>query len=72
MNKIYKILVFILTVTLFSCESQNIVNVYYNTHSSTLTYGIAKFGEHKKISGHSINEVTITSTSNGIFILTPD
>ena len=66
-----KILVFVLAVTLLSCDRQKRVHIYFDTSSSTLSYGLAKLGEHLEVSGHSINEDVGPSASHRIFLLTP-
>lgn len=66
-----RIFLFVFAVILFSCERQKNVEVYFNTNSSMLSYGIAKLGEHLQISGHSINEEPGSSASLKIFILNP-
>ncbi len=66
-----KILALVLIAILFSCDRQKIVDVYYDTNSPTLSYGIEKLSEHLEIKSYSINEDVGPSTSYRIFILTP-
>ena len=63
--------IYVLIVILFSCDRQKIVDVYYDTSSPTLSYGIEELSEHLEISENSIIEDIGPSTSIRIFILTP-
>jgi hypothetical protein len=65
-----KILLAILALILVSCERPLNVEVYYDTNSTTLSYGIGKLGEHLEMSSHSMEEEP-ASTAHHIVILTP-
>jgi len=66
-----KLLLLVLSVILFSCDRQKVLDVYYDINSPTLSYGIEKLGEHLEIKRSSINEDVGPSTTRGIVILTP-
>lgn len=65
-----KILLVISAMILFSCDRHLSVEVFYDTHSTILTYGIGKLGEHLNVSSHPMDEESV-STSQHIVIMTP-
>ena len=66
------VLVLVFTVILFSCDRHQLIDVYYDFNSPTLSYGVEKLSDHLEINRCLISEKVGPSTSHGIFILTPD
>jgi len=62
-----------LSLTMYASTEPKVIDISYNTHSSVVSYGVARLSDHLKTSGYDINEhVKPTPSRKGIFIITPD
>ncbi len=57
---------------LLSCQRREVVDIWYDTASSVLSYGVGRLDDQFEISGHALERNGAVKRKEGLFILTPD
>jgi hypothetical protein len=72
MKNILILTLLILSLVSASCTGSKVVDISYNSHSSIISYGVARLSDHIKTSGYTVNKHGKTSLSQkGIFVIAP-